>query len=106
MIVDLQINLFRGFSLHGGSFVAPDGSLRYTADASGIITREAASGGGSLQHYSIGNSVVRGRVVDTKGQPVDGAALLKRLLARPVTTLCIDCKSLQEAQERKLRGTS
>jgi Carboxypeptidase regulatory-like domain len=76
MIVDLQINLFRGFSLHGGSFVAPDGSLRYTADASGIITREAASGGGSLQHYSIGNSVVRGRVVDTKGQPVDGAALL------------------------------
>ena len=26
-----------------------------------------------------------------------------RLRARPVTTLCIDCKSLQEAQERKLR---
>jgi hypothetical protein len=76
MIVDLQIRLFRGFSLHGGSFVAPDGSLRYTADASGIMTRESASGGGSLQHYSIGSSVVRGRVVDTKGQPVDGAALL------------------------------
>lgn len=29
----------------------------------------------------------------------------ERLEARPVTTLCIDCKSLQEAQERKLRGT-
>jgi DnaK suppressor protein len=28
----------------------------------------------------------------------------ERLEARPVTTLCIDCKSLQEAQERKLRG--
>jgi DnaK suppressor protein len=27
-----------------------------------------------------------------------------RLEARPVTTLCIDCKSLQEAQERKVRG--
>jgi DnaK suppressor protein len=27
----------------------------------------------------------------------------KRLLARPVTTLCIDCKSLQEAQEHKRR---
>lgn len=26
---------------------------------------------------------------------------LERLRARPVTTLCIDCKSLQEAQERK-----
>jgi DnaK suppressor protein len=29
----------------------------------------------------------------------------ERLEARPVTTLCIDCKSLQEAQERKLKGT-
>jgi DnaK suppressor protein len=29
---------------------------------------------------------------------------VQRLKARPVTTLCIDCKSLQEAQERKLRG--
>ena len=28
---------------------------------------------------------------------------IERLKARPVTTLCIDCKSLQEAQERKLR---
>ena len=27
----------------------------------------------------------------------------RRLVARPVTTLCIDCKSLQETQERKLR---
>jgi hypothetical protein len=29
-----------------------------------------------VQHYSIGSSVVRGRVVNDKGQPVDGAALL------------------------------
>ena len=28
---------------------------------------------------------------------------IERLRARPVTTLCIDCKSLQEAQERKQR---
>ena len=28
---------------------------------------------------------------------------MERLRARPVTTLCIDCKSLQEAQERKIR---
>ena len=28
----------------------------------------------------------------------------ERLEARPVTTLCIDCKSLQEAGERKLQG--
>lgn len=28
----------------------------------------------------------------------------ERLEARPVTTLCIDCKSLQEVEERKQRG--
>ena len=32
------------------------------------------------------------------GEPI-GA---KRLLARPVTTLCIDCKAAQEAQEKKV----
>jgi DnaK suppressor protein len=31
---------------------------------------------------------------------------IERLKARPVTTLCIDCKSIQEAQERKLRGVT
>lgn len=29
---------------------------------------------------------------------------LERLKARPVTTLCIDCKSAQEANERRLKG--
>ena len=28
----------------------------------------------------------------------------ERLEARPVTTLCIECKSMQEVRERKLRG--
>ena len=34
------------------------------------------------------------------GEPIG----LERLRARPVTTLCIDCKSLQEAHERHRRG--
>ncbi len=29
---------------------------------------------------------------------------LERLNARPVTTLCIDCKAEQEAEERRVRG--
>lgn len=76
MIVDLQVHLFRGIALHGASFVAPDGSLRYTADASGVMTHRAAGVGGSAQRYSIGSSILRGRVVDAKGEPVAGAALL------------------------------
>ena len=38
-----------------------------------------------------------------KCEECGGEIGLERLRARPVTTLCIDCKSLQEAQERKLR---
>ena len=76
MIIDLHLHLFRNVSLHGGSFVAPDGSLRYTAEATGIVTRETKGGGGSAQHYSIGSSMLRGRVMDSQGQPVEGAALL------------------------------
>ncbi|HXQ21750.1 MAG TPA: RNA polymerase-binding protein DksA [Candidatus Acidoferrales bacterium] len=33
-----------------------------------------------------------------------GPIAIDRLKARPVTTLCIDCKSDQEAQERRQRG--
>lgn len=33
-----------------------------------------------------------------------GPISVDRLKARPVTTLCIDCKSDQEAQERRQRG--
>jgi hypothetical protein len=76
MIVDLQLHLFRGVGLHGGTFLAPDGSLRYTAEASGVMTRQSGDAHGSAQHYSIGSSMLHGRVVDSNGQPVEGAALL------------------------------
>jgi hypothetical protein len=76
MIVDLQLHLFRGITLHGASFVAPDGSLHYTADASEVMTRRGGAGAGSSQRYSVGSSILRGRVVDGKGEPVAGAALL------------------------------
>ena len=33
-----------------------------------------------------------------------GDISIDRLKERPVTTLCIDCKSLQEAEERRLKG--
>jgi DnaK suppressor protein len=49
-----------------------------------------------------------GRIEDGsygKCEECGGDIGIERLRARPVTTLCIDCKSLQEAQERK-RHTS
>jgi len=47
-----------------------------------------------------------GRIEDGsygKCEECGGDIGIERLKARPVTTLCIDCKSLQETQERKLR---
>lgn len=47
------------------------------------------------------------RIIDgTYGlcEACSGPIGVDRLKARPVTTLCIDCKSDQEAQERRQRG--
>lgn len=83
LILDVQLHLFRGISLHGATFVAPDGSLKYTADTEAVTVRQGGfSLGGpggardsGLVNASIGNMLLRGRVVDTEGHPVAGAAL-------------------------------
>jgi DnaK suppressor protein len=48
-----------------------------------------------------------GRIADGtygKCEECDGEIGIERLRARPVTTLCIDCKASQEAEERKHRS--
>jgi len=80
LIVDVQLHLFRGITLHGATFVAPDGSLRYTGDAQTTMVRQ---GGGSmpagfetLARDDIGRDVIHGSVVDSNGRPIAGAALM------------------------------
>jgi hypothetical protein len=81
LIVDVTLHLFRGISLHGGTFVAPDGSLKYTADTHAVEAREGSSGAAGpvdtgLVRASIGSMLLRGRVLDTEGHPIAGAALM------------------------------
>jgi hypothetical protein len=80
LIIDVQVHLFHGFSLHGATFVAPDGKLRYTADAQALAVRQGAGAApGSdpgLLSGSLGSNLVSGTVVDTQGIPVSGAALM------------------------------
>lgn len=80
LIVDLRINLFRGISLHGSTFVAPDGSLKYTADSQAVVAHQgslpAGSNGYTLAQSAIGNNLIRGSVVDSHGRPVAGAAVM------------------------------
>jgi hypothetical protein len=80
LIVDIRIHLFRGISLHGSTFVAPDGNLKYTADTQTIMSRQGASPAGDngygLAQSAIGKDVIHGTVVDSRGQPIAGAAIM------------------------------
>jgi len=80
LIVDVQLHLFRGVTLHGATFVAPDGSLRYTSDAQTTMVRQGSGGMPdgfeTLARDDIGRDILHGSVVDKEGQPVAGAALM------------------------------
>ncbi len=80
LIVDVQLHLFRGITLHGATFVAPDGSLRYTTDAQTTMVRQGGeampAGFETLARDDIGRDIVHGSVVDKEGRPVAGAALM------------------------------
>jgi hypothetical protein len=80
LIVDLQVHLIHGLTLHGASFVAPDGSLRYTADEQTVVVRQGSwgvpNGEATLAQGAIGSSLVSGTVVDKGGRPVAGAAIM------------------------------
>jgi hypothetical protein len=75
LILDCQINLYGDVSVHGGTLVAPDGTLKHTVDGRGTFERGALVGP-AIQRDTMGRFVLRGRVVDLSGQPVEGAALL------------------------------
>ncbi|MGC2638473.1 MAG: hypothetical protein WA294_14920 [Acidobacteriaceae bacterium] len=79
LIMDVRIHVFRGVIVHGSTFVAPDGSLRYTADEQTVVAHQgswgATSGEPTLAEGAIGSSIVSGTVVDAAGHPVAGAAV-------------------------------
>jgi len=80
LIMDVQLHLIHGVTLHGATFVAPDGSLRYTGDEQTVVARQgswgAPSGEPTLARGAIGSSLLRGSVIDAGGHPVSGAAIM------------------------------
>ncbi len=74
LIVDLSLSLFGRLTLHGGSFVSPTGKLLYTANAHAVQGRSPATlPGGDRMRFGL--YIVQGRVVDTNGDPLPGAAI-------------------------------
>lgn len=80
MILDVQLHLMHGLTLHGATFVAPDGSQQYTADAQALFVQQQGSsegfGAGRTMGTALGKKEIQGRVEDTAGRPVAGAAIV------------------------------
>jgi hypothetical protein len=80
LILDVRLHVIHGVTLHGATFVAPDGSLRYTADEQAVVTRQGSwgvpDGEATLAQGAIGSSLLQGTVVDAGGHPVTGAAIM------------------------------
>jgi len=74
--VTLRIRLFGSLQLNAQTFWSADGRLRYTASGNTLMTshfRPAAGGGESAFRHM--RYIVRGRVQDEQGSPVEGAAV-------------------------------
>ena len=75
LLFDTRVRLPRGLEAHGSSTVSPTGTTLYSLQFRTVLTHtgraEALPGAGTL-----GSSILLGRVVDQRGKPVSGAALL------------------------------
>jgi hypothetical protein len=74
LVLDLQLNLFGRVTLHGGTFVSPTGRMLYTANLHAIESRTPTPAP-PVEHARFGAYVLQGRVVDTTGAPIYGAAI-------------------------------
>lgn len=75
LLLDLKFRFFAHLVLHGSSFVDPTGHLRYTAEANSVLNRNSSNRKASAV-ATLGRYVMRGCVLDARGRPVEGAAVL------------------------------
>ncbi len=75
LVLNFQLRPFGNVSLNAGSFVAPDGSIKYTAYGGTFFYHGNLAGQPGSPNIDFYKYIVRGRVVDERGDPVRGAAL-------------------------------
>ena len=76
LLLDINVHLFGRARVHAQTFVGPTGRLLYTTDAYAVASRDAPDHSSVAQPRSLGNSELRGQVVDESAIPVEGAALM------------------------------
>ncbi len=75
LVFDTQLRLLRGVWLHAMSSVGPTGKVLYTFRL-GTVLAHNASTPEPISAGGLGINVLRGRVVDPDGDPIEGAALM------------------------------
>lgn len=74
LLLNLRLQPSGNFLVNLGSYVAPDGSVKYTAYGSTFVYHGQQEPG-TPPTFKFPKYTVRGRVVDQEGQPVAGAAV-------------------------------
>jgi len=74
LLLNLRFHPFGSFSVNASSYVAPDGSVKYTTSGQAFLYRDQPTQN-APQRFGIPSYIVSGRVVDEDGSPVSGAAL-------------------------------
>ena len=74
LMLNVKILAFGNFTANLGSYVAPDGSVKYTLAGNQYLYR-GVSGASNESRPSMSDHMVQGIVTDEKGAPVRGAAI-------------------------------
>ena len=77
LVLNFQFRPFGNYAFNAGSYVTPDGRVKYTAYGGTYMYRGAMGGGppGAMTAVSFHKYLVQGKVVDEAGKPIRGAAL-------------------------------
>jgi hypothetical protein len=75
VVLNLHLRPFGNYQFNAGSYVAPDGTVRYTAYGGTFLYRGNLGGANASSSVTLYKYIVRGRVVDEEGRSVRGAAL-------------------------------
>lgn len=74
LVLNIRLQPFSDLRLNVGTFIAPDGTVKYTASGGRFFYREVSGGTGPAA-MTLHKYVVRGRVTDERNNPLRGAAL-------------------------------
>ena len=74
LLLHVRLQPFGSAQINAASYVAPDGSVKYTTYGNTMLYR-GETGAGTALNFKLPKYIVSGRVLDEGGHPVAGAAL-------------------------------